>query len=671
MNSPLKAYKHLSLLYAQYNDENLHNQEILRSVSNNFQSSLGFQETLKKYKNFKKLFGFYYDFVVIDHRFGLDLCYHILYINPTQKIIIRVKLYNNENLCDFYVNGFEHFLYEPLSKLSVDKSIHKITEIADYNRLLKVQDDNIARMRQEYEKKLETSQQKLDEKNKFFASMSHEIRTPMNAIIGISQIMTDDHTLNKQQLENIKIISRSSNMLLAIINDILDFSKIEAGKISIEKTSFDLNMILSYLADMISLKSHEKGIKITFEVEHSIAKNYLGDPLRISQVLLNLINNAVKFTDHGHVSLYIRALKSTNKISTLEFEVKDSGIGMKEEQLQKLFQSYTQASSDTSRKYGGTGLGLSIAKQLVKLMDGEIWAQSSYGKGSSFFVNIPLYNGSDSKRNYRLPSKKIMQWRTLIIDSDKESAHSLHNLLDYFHIKADIVLKVDDVQETLNKKRFDLVFVDEDIFNIFNFKAFKKYNSSKIVVLENWINSIKSNNIHNETIDKLLKKPFNQQMIFDILSHLYNVNATLETHKEIDVSLKERVKALGKHKILIAEDNLINQKVIRGLLIDTELEIEFAYDGLEVLEYLQLKQELPRLIFMDINMPNLDGYMTTQSIRKDVAYASLVIIGLSGNSQAEEIQKAKESGMQDYLLKPIQVQELYAVLLKYLSHTEV
>jgi signal transduction histidine kinase/CheY-like chemotaxis protein len=676
MSSPLKIYENLSLLYAQYNDENLFNQKILRNLSGDFHTSIGFEDTLNKYKNFKEISGSYFDLVIIDNRFGLDICYHILHINPAQKIIIRVKLYNNENLSDFYINGFDNYIYEPLNKLSIDKSIYNITEKLDYDRLLArslQKDEDISNMRLEYESKLEESKRKLEERSEFFASMSHEIRTPMNAILGMSQIMIDDHTLTKKQHENIKMISRSSNMLLGIINDILDFSKIEAGKLSLEKTSFDLNMILSYLADMISLKSQEKGIKITFEIEHSIAKNYIGDPLRISQVLLNLINNAVKFTDEGSVTLHVSTLESTkDKTSTIQFEVADTGIGMRKDQLERLFQSYTQASENTSRKYGGTGLGLSISKQLVELMNGKIWAESEYRKGSSFFVNIALDDDtSSSKRKYRLPSKKIMTWNILIIDSNIKSAQSLQNLLNYFHIKAKIITSVNKVQNVLNRENFDLLFIDEDIFNLFDFKSLKNKVNTKIVVIEDWINNLKSENTQVDTIDELLKKPFNQQMIFDTLSHVYNKDNTADTYQPTTLSPKDKIKALGTHKILIAEDNIINQKVMKGLLLGTDLELEFANDGLEVLKYLQHTQELPKIIFMDINMPNLDGYMATLSIRRKPDYDSVIIIGLSGNSEPQEMEKAKNSGMQDYLLKPIQVEELYKVLIKHLSDTKV
>ncbi len=667
----LKTYETMSVLYAQEGDENLFNQKILKSIFNDFHTSLGLEDALNKYMNFKDLTGKYIDLLIVDNRFGLDICRTILSIHPKQKIIIRVKLYNNEHLSEYYINGFDNFIYEPLSKLSIDKVISNIIEKNDYTKLLarsleKESSGNISEIVSEYEGKLEESNRKLEQRSEFFASMSHEIRTPMNAILGMSQILMDDATLTKEQLENAKTINRSTTMLLGIINDILDFSKIEAGKLSIESTSFDINMILSYLADMISFKTQEKGINITFEIDHGIAKIYLGDPLRISQILLNLIGNAVKFTDKGGITLTVKTLESEDELhSRVLFEVADTGIGMSKDQMANLFQSYTQASSDTSRKYGGTGLGLTISKQLVELMDGKIWVESEVGKGSHFFVDLLLENDpTQTKRKYRLPSKDIMSWRVLIVDAHLKSVSSLQNLLKYFHIDTQIATNAVQTKEILSKHRFDLLFIDEDMFDIFKFATYKEKTKVKIVVIEDWVRSLKSQKTFDSTIDELLKRPFTQQMIFKTLANLYNMGDHYSAQEMSTPKMK--VKELGRHKILIAEDNLINQKVMKGLLLGTELELEFANDGLEALKALQNTDELPKMIFMDINMPNLDGYMATESIRRNSDYNDVIIVGLSGNSQSKEIQKAKDVGMQDYLLKPIEVEELYKVLLKYL-----
>ena len=660
----------LSILYAQYDEESYFIKTIFKSISKTFHSSLGFEDTVNKFKNFKDINDVYFDVIIIDNRFGLDICHKILKINSQQKIIIKINLDNNENLSSFYVNGFDNFIYEPLSKLSIEKSIYHAKGQVEYanllTRSLDKQNKKMTNLVTSYEHKLHDSEKKLEERNAFFASMSHEIRTPMNAIIGMSHVLLDDDTLTRNQMETVKTINNSSTMLLAIINDLLDFSKIEAGKLSLEKTSFDLNMILSYLADMTSLKAQEKGIYLTFDIDHNIGKHYLGDPLRISQILLNLLSNAIKFTDKGGVILKIKTIDSVDGKSTIQFEVKDTGIGLSEEALLKLFQGYSQAASDTTRKYGGTGLGLTISKQLVEIMRGKIWVDSEERVGSTFFVNITL-DRDNEKRNYRLPSKDIMNLHVLIIDTNINSINSLKNLITYFRMDVDGSINFDDAKILMDKNKYDIIFIDKHTYNLFDVNSYKIKNDAHIVLIEDWKNILSNQEIDYTVVDEILKKPFHQQMIFEILTRIYNINGISNNGHQIDKHSKNAIKKLGKHRILVAEDNEINQKVMNGLLSGTKLQLDFADDGQIAIDKLKNSKKAYDLIFMDINMPNLDGYMATQIIRKDSLYDDVIIIGLSGQGSDEDIKKAKDIGMQDYLLKPIDVNILYDTLIKYLS----
>ncbi len=676
-----KYYENLSILYAQYSDESYFNQKVLGSIAKIFHSSLGLEDTINKYKNFYKIHGYYIDLIILDNRFGLDICFTILRINPKQRIIVRVKVDNNKYLSDFFVNGFNDFIYEPLSKLSIDKTINNISEKIDYTNLLtrslteeNKSQEEIATIVSKYELKLSESQRKLTERSEFFASMSHEIRTPMNAIIGMSQILVDDESLNKTQYETVNTINRSSSMLLGIINDILDFSKIEAGKLKLEYTSFDLNMILNYLADMISIKAQEKRLKITFDVDHNIGKTYLGDPLRISQILLNLISNAVKFTEYGGISLNVSSIETTQKDkSGILFEVCDTGIGMSKKQLSKLFQSYSQAADETTRKYGGTGLGLRISKQLVEIMNGRIWATSEEEVGTHFFVEVFLdLDDAANLRKYRLPSKEIMHWKILNIDSHKKSIKSLENLLKYFHIEILSTTDTSLATRLIESEPYDLIFVDENIIELMDLEKLKRDYSLKIVLMQDWINGLTSDKTNHPVYDELLRRPYTQQMIFDVLSNIHNkfsnpTEITKSIGKKQNNLRKDDVIALSKHHILAADDNEINQKVLAGLLLGTELEITFANDGQDAIDKLKNAQNPIELILMDINMPNLDGLMATRNIRQDPLYDNIPIIGLSGEASVEDKEKALEAGMQDYLIKPIDVKALYLVLIKYLS----
>lgn len=675
MNNPLNIYKNLSILYAQYSDESYFNQQIISTLTENFYTSLDKENTLEKYNNFKELSENFFDIVILDNRFGLDICYDILQINPEQKIIIRVKQDSTKYLSDYYINGFDNLLYEPLTKLAIDKAISNVSEKNDYINLLQRSLENkdevetkIDKIVSTYESKLQKSQRKLEQRSEFFASMSHEIRTPMNAIIGMSQILLEDDSLSAYQSQTVQTINRSSNMLLGIINDILDFSKIEAGKLTIEKIPFDFNMILSYLADMLSLKVEEKGISLLFNIEHNIGKNYFGDPLRISQVLLNLISNAVKFTQEGGVELNIAIIKSDDEYSTIEFQVKDTGIGICKEQIKNLFQSYSQASSEISRKFGGTGLGLKISKQLVQLMDGDIRVESEEGKGTTFFITLLLENDhSSGKRKYRLPSKEIMNKKVLIIDSHTNAIDSLRNLIEYFKIETKCVTDIQQANSLLERESFEIIFVDEDLFEEFDAEFQKNKNNADIVLIEDWMDSLRNLHYDESFIDARLKKPFNQQMVFDIFMKLYDKNYHKPQELNEKKYTKNDIKALGKKNLLIAEDNALNQKVMSGLLRDTEIEIDFANDGLEAVKILESSEKKYPLILMDINMPNLDGYETTQRIRENKDFNEINIVGLSGYTQDEYKEKAYKLGMNDYIMKPIELDELYRVLIKFLS----
>jgi signal transduction histidine kinase/DNA-binding response OmpR family regulator len=667
------ASKSLNILYAQEGKTSPFNQDIFRYLCKHFQATLGYKEAIEKYVAFYNHHDYFADIVIIDNTFGLELIHEILDINPQQKFIINVREDNYTNLSEFYSSDVRNFIHEPLDTTKVADTIAKIIHAIDHNKLLIRHIQEYNRLDQEsttlinnYENKIAQMQNLLQKQNDFFASMSHEFRTPMNAIIGMSQILMDDANLTKRQADTATTINKSAGMLLGLINDILDFSKIEAGKLSLEQIPFDINTIFNYLADMIGLKIKEKKLELIFDIDHNVNKSFIGDPLRVSQILLNLLGNAVKFTDKGSITLATKVLSSTETHRELLFEVRDTGIGITKEQLGHLFENYTQAGGDTSRKYGGTGLGLSIAKQLSKMMHGDVWATSTYGQGTSFFVKITLEKDThESKRRYRLPSKELMKKRILLADTREKSLEALRNILEYFHMDITTACSVHEAYEALTKHEFEILFIDEDLFYKCEGDTCRLDKKEHIVILEDWMDSLQKDEASYLPGHLYLKRPFTQKTLFETILKLYNFQNEESTQEKS--ATKEDLKTLGKQRILLAEDNEINQAVIKGLLRESEIEVICAKNGQEAVDILINSSDVFKLVLMDINMPKLNGLEATKKIRQFEKFNDTAIVALSGDTSQEDIAKTKEAGMQEHLDKPIEVTALYKILMHYLG----
>jgi len=518
------------------------------------------------------------------------------------------------------------------------------------------------------EDKLLACQNNIMQKEVFIAKISHELRTPMNAIIGLSHIVLQTD-LSHLQKENISKIKHSGELLLDIINDILDISKMQAGELKIEKSELNINDVLDHVSNMVAINAKSKGLELIFDIDKKVPSRFLGDSLRLGQILINLLSNAIKFTKQGEIDLQIYIISQDDSKILLEFKITDTGIGMTSAQIAKLFKSFSQADDSTSRVYGGTGLGLSISKQLVEMMGGGIRVESQYGRGSSFIFNIELeLEDPDNKRHYRLPSKSFMGKRALIIDTNTKAISSLSKMLEYFHYNVQTMPVIEEAEEILEEIPFDVLFIDEQKLSKYALERIKKIKQRrflKVVLIESLYNQGSNSSKRYKEIDRYLLKPFNQQSIFNIILELYGEIQRKKIDKN-KITKNDLMHLKDKH-ILVAEDNEINQRVLSGLLDGTDIKLTFAENGKEVIAELHKNPKVD-LILMDISMPIMDGYEASKIIREYHEYELIPIIALTANSMEDEIDHAIACGMQGFIGKPLNINILYEKLLDILGN---